>query len=156
MEHKKFMEIAIDQARQGIREGQTPFGACLVRDETVIARGHNSVWQTTDITAHAEIRTIRQACRDVGIVDFTGSTIYSTCEPCPMCFSAIHWARISRIVYGASIDDAEAAGFNELHISNEQLKSLGNLEVEIIPGVLVDECRRLFTEWEEQPDTAAY
>jgi len=155
-DYHKYMQVALEEARQGIRDGQTPFGACLVRDGDIIARGHNAVWRTPDITAHAEIQTIRRACRELGIVDFSGATIYSTCEPCPMCFSAIHWARISRIVYGASIRDAEDAGFNELNISNQQLKFLGKLKVEIIPDVLSAECRNLFAEWKSRTDNSVY
>jgi guanine deaminase len=145
---EKFMRLAIEKTREGIRSGQTPFGACIVsKDGQVVACGHNVVWATTDITAHGEVTTIREACRKLGSIDLSGCTIYSTTEPCPMCFSAIHWAKIQRIVYGASIEDARAAGFSEITISNDRMKSEGHSPVEVTGGVLCEECRTLFEEW---------
>ena len=94
-----YMQMAIEKARAGIAAGQTPFGACLVKDGEVLACTHNTVWAGTDITAHAEINVLREACRRVGSVDLSGATIYSTCEPCPMCFSACLWARVSKVVF---------------------------------------------------------
>jgi tRNA(Arg) A34 adenosine deaminase TadA len=102
-------------------EGQ-PFGACIVKDGEVIACDHNVVWASTDITAHAEVYAIRNACKKLDSIDLSGCTIYSTCEPCPMCFTAIHWARIGRIVCGARIEDAKKYGFNELSVSNHELR----------------------------------
>src|SRR5687768_18131568 len=102
---ERYMRMAIDKCREGIASGQSPFGACIVKDGQVIALEHNVVWETTDITAHAEVTAIRAACRNIDDIDLTGSVIYSTTEPCPMCFSASHWARIGTIVYGASIAD---------------------------------------------------
>src|SRR5688572_18464025 len=106
MTDEQFMRLALAKARDGVEGGQSPFGACVVREGRVVACVHNVVWATTDITAHAEVHALRQACRELGTIDLSGSTIYSTCEPCPMCFSACHWARTTRIVYGASIADA--------------------------------------------------
>jgi len=151
-----FMRSAVEQALSGISAGQTPFGACVVKDGRLVAGGHNVVWATTDITAHAEVHVIRKACAGLGTVDLSGCTIYSTCEPCPMCFSAIHWANIGRIVYGASIEDAGNAGFDELRISNSTLNDLGKAGIEIVSGVLKDECVRLFELWKQRPDHQAY
>jgi tRNA(Arg) A34 adenosine deaminase TadA len=109
-----------------------------------------------DITAHAEVTAIRRACAALGAIDLAGCTIYSTCEPCPMCFSACHWARIDRVVYGASIDDARRAGFNELSISNEQMKRLGGSPIVIVGGVLRAQCASLFDEWLTQPQPRRY
>ncbi len=152
----KFMRMAIDRALEGIGRGQTPFGACIVKDGQPVVCAHNVVWLTTDITAHAEVNAIRQACALLQSIDLSGCTIYSTCEPCPMCFSAIHWARIGRIVYGASIEDAKKAGFAELEISNHQLKELGATGVSIDGGVLRDECVDLFSRWKKDPNHCAY
>jgi guanine deaminase len=143
----KFMRRAIAMGRRGVRKGQTPFAACIVLNGKVIGLNHNHVWKNCDITAHGEIMTIRQACKKTKKIDFSGATIYSTCEPCPMCFSAIHWARISRIVYGAKISDAKKAGFNELRVSNHQLKKMGKSQVKIQGGVLRKENVALFKEW---------
>jgi len=96
------------------------------------------------------------ACKYLGTIDLTGSVIYSTCEPCPMCFSACHWARISKIVFGARIEDAQKAGFNELKISNEQMKQISNSGVEIVGDFLRDECIELFQIWSAREDTRAY
>ncbi len=143
----RFMKKAITKARQGIREGQTPFGACIVKDDKVISCAHNVVWKDCDITAHAEVCAIRQACLKLKTIDLSGCVIYSTCEPCPMCFSAIHWARISTIVYGARIKDAQRAGFNELAISNTQMKKSGKSPVKVVSGFCKQDCQKLFDLW---------
>jgi tRNA(Arg) A34 adenosine deaminase TadA len=144
---KKFMLLAIAKAREGIRKGQTPFGACIVRKGKVVACAHNRVWTDSDITAHAEIVALRKACKKLGKLDLSDCVIYSTLEPCPMCFSAIHWARIPFIVYGASIADAKRGGFNELEISNEKMKKSGGLKVKLAKGFMKKECVALFREW---------
>jgi tRNA(Arg) A34 adenosine deaminase TadA len=154
---EKFMRMAIEKTRAGIRAGQTPFGACIVSsDGNVIACEHNVVWATTDITAHGEVNVIRAACRALGTVDLSGSVIYSTTEPCPMCFSAVHWAKISRIVFGASIADARAAGFNELTIPNILMKDKGQSPVEIDGGCLREACVALFEEWKNAGQARTY
>ncbi|MHC4755582.1 MAG: nucleoside deaminase, partial [Planctomycetota bacterium] len=121
---EKFMTMAIEKAKEGFGNDNSPFGACIVKDGEVVSCEHNIVWQSTDITAHAEINAIRKACEKLNTIDLSGCVIYSTCEPCPMCFTACHWAKISTIVYGASIPDAKNAGFSELAISNEKMKQL--------------------------------
>jgi len=152
----KFMRLAINKAKEGIKKGQTPFGACIVRNNKVIVCAHNVVWKTTDITAHAEINAIRLACKKLKSVDLSGCTIYSTCEPCPMCFSACHWARLSRIVFGAGIKDARCFGFHELSISNQKMKHLGKSLMKIDAGVCAEESRRLFYLWQKQPGSRTY
>ncbi|MEO0073590.1 MAG: nucleoside deaminase, partial [candidate division WOR-3 bacterium] len=105
---REAMELAITQAARGIRKGQSPFGCILVRNGKVLSRAHNTVWQDCDPSAHAEVNAIRQACRRLRTIDLSGTVLYATCEPCPMCFGAAHWARIAKIVFGASIRDAAA------------------------------------------------
>lgn len=156
MTDEQWMHEAVEMARRGVDSGQTPFGACLVRDAELVAAAHNCVWGTCDPTAHAEVRAIRQACEKLGSIDLSGCVMYSTCEPCPMCFAAIHWAKVSRVVFGARIADAAAAGFSELAISNEQMKSLGSSAVEIAAGCLRDECVRLLQDWSARPDRRTY
>jgi guanine deaminase len=153
---ERFMRMAIEKCREGIANGQSPFGACIVKNGKVIALEHNVVWRTTDITAHAEVTSIRAACKRIGDIDLTDAVIYSTTEPCPMCFSASHWARIGTIVYGASIADAAKAGFNELQVSNEDLKRIGGTSVTIIPDFMRDVCVKLFDEWLAQPGKRSY
>ncbi len=154
--HEKFMRLAISKAQQGIENGQTPFGACIAKDGEVVSCAHNAVWEGTDITAHAEIHAIRAACNKLHTVDLSGCVIYSTCEPCPMCFSACHWAKISTIVYGARIGDARKLGFSELTISNEQMKQLGNSPIELIGNILREENMGLFKLWSEQENKKIY
>src|SRR5208283_2063775 len=117
-----WMRLAIQTTRTGIATGQSPFGAVIVKHNQLVVAAHNIVWHSTDITAHAEVTAIRQACTKLQTIDLRGCTIYSTTEPCPMCFSAIHWAKINVLVYGNSIADAKSIGFNELPISSTGMK----------------------------------
>jgi guanine deaminase len=151
-----FMRLAIQKATEGVASGQTPFGACIARAGGLVSSAHNVVWQTTDITAHAEIHAIREACRKLSTIDLSGCVIYSTCEPCPMCFAACHWARISKIVYGANIQDALRSGFHELQIPNTRLKELGASPVEIVSDFLRDEAVALFHFFDQQPNKRTY
>ncbi len=148
--------MAIDKAREGVSKGQTPFGACIVKDEKIIACEHNRVWEENNITSHAEIVAIREACKKLGTVDLSGCEIYTTTEPCPMCFSAIHWAKIDTISFGTSIPDAQGAGFSELTISNNEMKELGGSPVKIVGGIMLEENRELFKEFSARPDKRLY
>jgi guanine deaminase len=156
MNDKEFMKVAIGKAREGVEDGQSPFGACIVKNNEIISSAGNSVWKDNDITAHAEIIAIRRACKKMGTIDLTGCILYSTCEPCPMCFSACSWAKISRIVYGAHIEDAKRFGFSEMQISNEKMKLMGNVEVEIKGNFLRDECLEVFKQWSLRSDKKTY
>ncbi len=156
MNDEQYMRLAVDVARKGIAAGQTPFGACLVKADRVLACAHNGVWANLDITAHAEVQAIRAACTELQTVDLSGCVLYSTCEPCPMCFSASHWARVARIVYGAEIADAQRAGFHELMIANRTLKQLGESSIELAGGLLRGDCLALFDSWITRPDRRAY
>lgn len=153
---EKFMRLAIDKAKQGIRELQTPFGVCIINEREVISCTHNIVWESMDITAHAEIHAIREACRKLNTIDLSECVIYSTCEPCPMCFSACHWAKISTIVYGTRIEDAKKLGFSELTISNKEMKKFGNSQIEIVGDFLRDENLKLFELWCNQENKRVY
>lgn len=152
----KFMRLAIEKAKAGVKTGQTPFGACIVKNNQVVACNYNIVWKNTDITAHAEITAIRAACKKLKTIDLSDCVIYSTCEPCPMCFSACHWARIYRIVYGAGIKDAKKFGFNELRVSNQDLKRIGKSKVKIDSGLLFDENIELFKFWKKHAKAKTY
>ena len=150
------MRLAIDAARRGVAKGQSPFGCAISLNGTVLAAAHNVVLLTTDSTAHAEITALREACRAAGAVHLTGAIVATTCEPCPMCMAALHWARVDTVYYGATIADAAAGGFNELHLPAVELLRIGKSEVKLIPGVLAEECRGLFTEWSRSPNARAY
>jgi guanine deaminase len=150
------MRLAIDRARQGVAAGQSPFGACIVRGDALVSCEHNVVWKTTDITAHAEVTAIRVACRQLATIDLSGCTIYSTCEPCPMCFSACHWARLSRIVFGAAIADAQRIGFRELAIAATTMKELGGGSADIVGHCLRAENVALMEQWLQGGPRNAY
>lgn len=147
MAGQEYMKLALAKAREGMEHGQTPFGACIVKAGRVVACEHNMVLGTIDATAHAEMQAIRVACRALASIDLTGCTIYSTTEPCPMCFAAIHWAHVDRIVYGAGIVDALGVGFRELTISSATMRELGGCKVEIEGGVMGEAARELFAEF---------
>lgn len=150
------MELAMQQARLSIAGGGSPFGCVIAQDGQVIAQAHNTVLQTTDITAHAEINALRQACRAIGQVHLAGATVISTCEPCPMCMAALHWAQVERVYYGAGIADAAQAGFNELTLSAGQLLELGHSRVQLISGLRSVECAALFREWQSAGRAVPY
>lgn len=152
----EFMRLALEKAREGVAKGQTPFGACIVREGQVVACEHNAVWDQVDSTAHAEVQAIRAACRRLETVDLSGCEIYATCEPCPMCFGAIHWAGISTIVFGSRIADAKALGFSELTLSNQQMQELGASPVRIVPDYLREECAALFRAWAGRAERRTY
>ncbi len=153
---RRFMQLAIDKAREGIEQGQSPFGACIAREGQMIAVAHNTVWRDGDSTAHAEVNAIREACRSLDTIDLEGCTIYTTCEPCPMCFSASHWAGVSRIVFGAGITDAAGAGFSELRISAQQMKTQGRSTVVLVPDFMLQDNQLLFSDWMSREDRRPY
>ncbi len=155
--HTAIIRQAIEVATRGIASGQTPFGAVIAtRGGEVIHSAHNTVYSTCDSTAHAEINAIRGACTKLGTIDLGGHVIGTTCEPCPMCAAAIHWARLDAVIYGAGIADARRAGFTELAVSCSTLYCQGGSAVAIHPGVLEAQCRALFDAWLVGPNAAAY
>ncbi|MEX0939350.1 MAG: nucleoside deaminase [Pirellulales bacterium] len=156
IEREALMRLAIDKGRQGIAIGQSPFACAIARDGDVLAVEHNVVLATTDITAHAEINALRTACSLAGSIFLDGAMVATTCEPCPMCMAALHWARVETVYYGAPMSDASAAGFNELAVPAEQVLRLGGSTVRLVPGVLTAECRALFDAWQAQPGHRAY
>jgi len=109
----QFLEKAIEISRISIEKGGGPFGACIVRDNEIISLQHNTVTIDNDPTAHAEINAIRSAARKLGKFDLSECVIYSSTEPCPMCLSAIYWARIPIVYYATTRKDAEQIGFSD-------------------------------------------
>lgn len=141
------MHMALREASRGMKGGQGgPFGACIVKDGTIVAVAHNRVLASGNPTQHAEVVAIGRAAKVLGTHVLKGCTIYSTTEPCPMCFSAIHWAQIDRIVFGTGIADVKRLGFNELSISNATLKRLGKSRV-VLDRASRAECDTLLSDW---------
>lgn len=145
-----FMQRAIDSARCGCKAGLGgPFGACIVKNNKIIAASCNKVLKNNDPTAHAEINAIRQAAKILKTYDLSGCRIYSTTEPCPMCFAAIHWAKIKSIVYGTKISDVSKRGFNELIISSNIMRKIGNVAIDIAGNFMRKQCRELLKYWDK-------
>ncbi|MCX5695584.1 MAG: nucleoside deaminase [Candidatus Omnitrophica bacterium] len=144
---KSYMRLALKEAAKNFKSlAGGPFGACIVKGSKILAIERNRVL-SSDATAHAEINAIRLASQKLKTFDLSGCVIYSTTEPCPMCFSAIHWARINKVIYGTAIADARSIGFNELSIKSAKMKALGKSKVKIIPAFLRKECLALLNAW---------
>ena len=151
------MRLAINKALAHLHQIEGgPFGACLVRGEEVLAISHNTVLKENDPTCHAEINAIRLAARRLGSYDLSGCDLYSTTEPCPMCFAAAHWARLDRIIYGTTVMELAQLGFNELLLDNRHMKTLGQSPIVLNPDFLLEECRRLLERWEQIPGRQTY
>lgn len=115
-----FLREALNLAREGMAKGAGgPFGCIIVRDGLIVGSGHNRVLETNDPTAHAEVVAIRDACSKLNAFQLDGCTVYSTCEPCPMCLGAIYWARPARLVFSATRDHAASIGFDDAFIYHE-------------------------------------
>lgn len=122
--HRQFLQLAIDLAGENVKSGKGgPYGAVIVRDGEIIARSGNCVTCNLDPTAHAEVMAIRLACEKLRDFQLTGCTLYTSCEPCPMCLGAIYWARLERVFFACNRDDAAAAGFDDSFIYDEILVS---------------------------------
>jgi len=114
-----FLSRAIQLARENVTNGGGPFGAIIVKDGETVAESANQVISIPDPTAHAEIQTIRMAAQNLNTFDLSGTTLYTSCEPCPMCLGAVYWSRISRVVYASDRHDAGKAGFRDAELYQE-------------------------------------
>ena len=150
-----FMRRAIHLALDNIRVGGGPFGAVIAKNARIIAEGANRVTATNDPTAHAEIVTIREACRALGNFRLAGCDLYTTCEPCPMCLGAIYWARPDRIFYAGTAADAAAAGFDDAFIYEELKRAHGARRIPMTQ-LLRDESLTIFTTWKNLENKTQY
>ena len=116
MDHRHYIEKAIEMAVQSVKEGGGPFGAVVASERGVLAHGMNRVAPEQDSSAHAEIQAIRSAGKMYGIEVLDGATLYASCQPCAMCLGAIAWSRIAAVYYAAASRDAEVAGFIEADV----------------------------------------
>lgn len=152
---RQFMREAIRLANESVQRGGGPFGAVVVKNGQIIAGSANSVTIDLDPTAHAEVNTIRAACRRLGTFDLSGCVIYTSCEPCPMCLGAIYWAHIDRIYYGNTRKDARDIDFADDFIYDELECPMDQRTVPIIP-LLRDEALESFRRWTEKEDKTEY
>jgi guanine deaminase len=151
-----FMKLARREAWKGMNRNEGgPFGAVVVLDGRVISRAHNQVVKTHDPTAHAEILAIRRASKKFGRFDLSDCEIYTTCEPCPMCLAAMHWARIKKFYFGCTKDDAAGIRFDDNAISRA---IMGEGKARQISGVPMqrEECLELFEAWKVKKDRTPY
>ena len=124
MENTRFMKRAIELSEESMRLGGGPFGAVIVKDGKIIGEGMNRVVPLNDPTAHAEVVAIREACHKLATFDLSGAVVFASCEPCPMCLSAIWWARIEKIYFSNTREDAATAGFDDAAIYDEISRQL--------------------------------
>ena len=151
-----FMRRAIALAVENVTSGAGgPFGAVVVRDGEVIATGVNRVTSTNDPTAHAEVVAIRAACKALGTFQLHGCTIYTSCEPCPMCLAAIYWSRCDAIFYGSSAADAAAAGFDDSFLYDEVKRPVDQRKIPT-KRLLGPEAMESFNTWRAKTDKIEY
>ncbi|MCO6439850.1 MAG: nucleoside deaminase [Nitrococcus mobilis] len=156
MDHAAFMRRAIDLSHEKMIAGiGGPFGAVIVRDGCVVAEGWNRVWSAMDPTAHAEVVAIRRACRILETYQLTDCSIYTSCEPCPMCLGAIYWARLQVIYYANTRGDAAAIGFDDSFVYDELALPLSQRRIPV-RRLLGDEALAVFRVWQEKADKKLY
>ena len=154
--HADAMREAIRLAREGVATGKGgPFGAVVVHQGKIIGTGSNEVTSRHDPTAHAEVQAIRDACAFVEDFKLEGCEIYTSCEPCPMCLSAIYWARISRIYFACTREDAAAAGFDDEWLYREIPRPLGERSIPTVQ-MLRSEGLLAMQDWESKTDRTEY
>lgn len=155
MSHEELLRLAIDLAKQNIATGGGPFGAVIARGGEVVATGCNRVTAGNDPTAHAEVSAIRAACAKLQTFNLSGYDIYSSCEPCPMCLSAIYWAHLDRLFYAGTKDDAAAVGFDDDFIYREL--SLKPADRQLTSAqMLQDEATEVFKLWDKTMGKTPY
>ena len=147
-EHRKFLQMAIDESRFSIEHGSSPFGAVIVKDGKIISNAHNSVVLSNDATAHAEVNAIRMAGKVLNTYDLTGCILYSSCEPCPMCLNAAKWANIKEVYFAADRNDADQIGFRD-----RVFYEGGNIKVKHLSLIEAD---KVMQEWYFSKDKKPY
>ena len=153
---RKFLERAIELAREGMSNGKGgPFGCVIVMNDKIVGEGYNVVASTNDPTAHAEIVAIRNACKNLNTFQLSGCDVYTSCEPCPMCLGAIYWARPERVIYANTKDDAAAIDFDDKFIYKEINKDMPKREIPFIhePHHLA---LQVFSDWKKMEDRTRY
>ncbi len=156
MTDKDFMARAIQLAEKGMGNGSGgPFGAVVVKDGKIVGEGYNNVLSKNDPTAHAEILAIREACENLNSFQLEDCTIYTSCEPCPMCLGAIYWARLQKVYYACTQEDAAEIAFDDQHIYEEMEKQPGDRNIKF-ESLMRNEALPLFKKWKSKPDKTPY
>ena len=145
MPRAEFMRLAIEKAREGVAQGQWPYGACLVKQDEVVACVHNVARADMDPTGHAETHALRVGALKLNSLDLTGCEMYATCEPCPMAFTACHNANVSTIVYAASLVESPSSGERRSAVTAHRMKALLASPLDVVGGFLRDEVIRLYS-----------
>jgi guanine deaminase len=155
-ERVRYLRLALEEGVRGVRGGHGgPFGAIVVQGDRVVAAACNEVTSRNDPTAHAEIQAIRAACQALGTFRLDDCDVYASCEPCPMCLAALYWAHPRAVYYGATRDDAAAAGFDDAHIYDELAKAPETRTLRI-ERIAVDGVARPFDVWRALPGKVPY
>ena len=149
------MKRAIQLSIESVNKGGGPFGCIIVKDEKIVSEGSNKVTSTNDPTAHGEIVAIREACKKINNFNLNGCELYSTCEPCPMCLSAIYWARIDKIYYANTRKDAQKIDFDDSLIYSEFKKNIDKRKIPMIQ-MMRDEALKAFELWDKKKDKVKY
>ena len=153
--NNEFMKRAIELSVESVNKGGGPFGSVVVKDNKIIAEGSNKVTPTNDPTAHGEIVAIREACKKINTFTLGGCELYSSCEPCPMCLSAIYWARIDKIYYANTREDARKIDFDDSLIYTELQKSIDKRKIPMIQ-TMRNEALKAFELWDAKKDKVKY
>ena len=151
----QFMKRAIELSIESVNNGGGPFGCVIVKNEKIISAGSNKVTSTNDPTAHGEIVAIREACKKLNNFNLNGYELYSTFEPCPMCLSAIYWARIDKIYYANTREDAQKIDFDDSLIYSEFKKKIDKRKIPMIQ-MMRDEALKAFELWDKKADKVKY
>ena len=151
----KFMTRAIELSIESVNAGGGPFASVIVKDDKIIAEGSNKVVLTNAPTAHGEIVAIRQACKNLNNFSLSGYELYSTCEPCPMCLSAIYWTHLNKVYYANTRDDAQKIDFDDSLIYSEIHKNVKKRKIPMIQ-IMRDEALKAFELWDKKTDKVKY
>ena len=151
----EFMKRAIELSVESVKKGGGPFGCIIVKNGEIVSEGSNKVTLTNDPTAHGEIVAIRAACKKLDNFNLKGCELYSTCEPCPMCLSAIYWARIDKVYYANTRKDAQKIGFDDALIYSEFQKNIDKRKIPMIQ-MLRNEALKAFELWDKKIDKVKY
>ena len=156
MKKEEFMKLAIDKSRYGMDNNfGGPFGAVIVKNNEIIADGFNIVTSSNDPTAHAEVTVIRKACEKLKTFNLEGCELYTSCEPCPMCLSAIYWAGIKKVYYANTKEDADAIDFSDKFIYDELSKNKKDRELKM-EQMGRDDAIKVFDAWSKKIDKIEY